>query len=541
MGNLSIGRRLQIMAGVAMASLLILAASGVNVAYNLRSSVSYVYRDTLPSVELIDAINEDFLRLRLTVLYHFLTKETEKKDALEGQMKGLKEKLRSKLAEYEQKFVTGSKGREIFEKEKKLFETYFIEIQPAIDSSRAKNEDALWASVKQATGSMQLLSETLAEHKKYREDLASERIAEAKAVDDRSMIVSLILVVASLASVGLISYFVTREIRTRMGRLSDLMNQVNETLDFTARVKVTRMDELGTSGDAFNKLLDKLQASLKAISTNTESVANAATDMATTSKQVATSSHLQAEAASNMAATIEEMTVSINHVADRALETSRLANESGKLASEGEHVIEDTTQEIQNIAATVNQAATLIHGLENHSQQISNVVQVIKDVAEQTNLLALNAAIEAARAGEQGRGFAVVADEVRKLAERTSASTQEIAETIQAMRDGASNAVVSMESVVSQVKIGVEKSKSANASMRQIGEGARGSFGMVEEITEAIREQGAATNNIAAQVERIAQMSEESSAAAGNSANSASNLDTLAKEMHQIVSQYKLA
>jgi len=262
--------------------------------------------------------------------------------------------------------------------------------------------------------------------------------------------------------------------------------------------------------------------------------------MSTTSNQVATASHHQSESASDMAATVEEMTVSINHVGDRAQEANRLSSESGQLAISGEKVISQTVSDIQDIAATVHEAAELIHGLERHSQEISNVVAVIREVADQTNLLALNAAIEAARAGEQGRGFAVVADEVRKLAERTAVSTQEISRTINTIRTGASNAVTSMQGVVSKVTKGVESAQEANEAIRQIGEGSRNAVGMVEEITSAIREQATATNNIAMQVERIAQMSEESSAAAGNSAETAQDLDRLATDMQRIVSTYRL-
>jgi methyl-accepting chemotaxis protein len=262
--------------------------------------------------------------------------------------------------------------------------------------------------------------------------------------------------------------------------------------------------------------------------------------MSAASAQMSSASRMQSESASSMAATMEQMTVSINHVADRAQEANHISSDSGKLAVAGSRVIGQTVSDIQEIAQTVHEAANVIHGLEQNSQRISNVVAVIKEVAEQTNLLALNAAIEAARAGEQGRGFAVVADEVRKLAERTAISTREITSTIDTMRSSAADAVTSMQGVISKVEAGVERAKEANQSIQKISEGSHTAVGMVEEIASAIREQGAATNNIAIQVERIAQMSEESSVSSASSAEAATRLDALAIDMQRIVEAYKL-
>ncbi|WP_263769351.1 methyl-accepting chemotaxis protein, partial [Propionivibrio soli] len=301
-----------------------------------------------------------------------------------------------------------------------------------------------------------------------------------------------------------------------------------------------REDEIGLTAQALNRLIDKLQGNLKTILERSASVAHSANQMAATSGQVAIASHQQSESAANMAATVEQMTVSINHVGDRASEADRLSTQSGTLAASGESIIGKTVDDINKISDTVHQAADRIRELVENSQRISSVVAVIKEVADQTNLLALNAAIEAARAGEQGRGFAVVADEVRKLAERTSASTQEISKTIESMRTGADEVAMRMESVVAEVGRGVDSASKANEAINQIGIGSRNAVEMVQEISSAIREQASAMTTIAQQVERIAQMSEESSAAADNSAQVAKDLDNLATEMQHIVRAYRL-
>ena len=241
-----------------------------------------------------------------------------------------------------------------------------------------------------------------------------------------------------------------------------------------------------------------------------------------------------------MAASVEEMTVSISHVSDRSEEAHSLSTESGKYAVEGETVIAQTVSDINQISQSVGLASQRIQELEAASHQISSIVSVIKEVADQTNLLALNAAIEAARAGEQGRGFAVVADEVRKLAERTSTSTQEISSRIDSIRTVSKDAVESMADAVNLVSTGVTRAGNASEAIQRISQASQHAVNMVEEITAAIREQSQASTTIAGSVEGIAQMAEESSVAAKNSAESARNLDEVAKEMREVVAAYRL-
>ena len=283
--------------------------------------------------------------------------------------------------------------------------------------------------------------------------------------------------------------------------------------------------------------LRKLIGELKA---NADGVASAAHQLSPASEQLAIGTAQQSEAASSMAAAVEEMTVSINHVSDSAHEARQVTGETGEQSNNGKRVIQDTVAEMKEISRTVAEASETIHAVGENSQKISSIVQVIKDVADQTNLLALNAAIEAARAGEQGRGFAVVADEVRKLAERTAQATTEIGDMIDAVQSSAQAAVGTMQQAVARVEGGVEMANRAGESMSGISDGAERVVSAVNEISSALKEQSVASNEIASNVERIAQMSEENSAATREAADTARQLEALAVDTRAAVSQFRV-
>ncbi|MEI7430171.1 MAG: methyl-accepting chemotaxis protein [Betaproteobacteria bacterium] len=538
MNNITIAQRITLMLTVALISLIGIGAYALLGLGNAQDRFEFMQENVIPSVKVLNEAILAIERNRIATRDHMLASSPAEKETAAKKVNEFFAVIEKSFAKYEKECIADDTDRKMLQADRDALSRYIPKVQAVLDKSNANDpKEALRLQQGISSELLKLLPAHIDYNWKLGEDQRKENLADYK----QSKWILLATNLFALLVSGGLGFVVIREIRSRLIKLSGMMDQVNQTLDFTLRISpIKRLDEIGTSADAFNKLLDRLQGNLKSIADGAHSVASAASLMSTTSNQVATASHQQSESASEMAATVEEMTVSINHVGDRAQEANRISSESGQLAISGETVISQTVSDIQDIAATVNQAAEIIHGLEQHSQEISNVVAVIKEVADQTNLLALNAAIEAARAGEQGRGFAVVADEVRKLAERTAISTQEISRTIDTMRTNAGNAVTSMEGVVSKVSKGVESAQEANTSIQQIGEGSRNAVGMVEEIASAIREQATATNNIAMQVERIAQMSEESSAAAGNSAETSRDLDRLATDMQRIVSAYKL-
>jgi len=271
-----------------------------------------------------------------------------------------------------------------------------------------------------------------------------------------------------------------------------------------------------------------------------EQVADAARNLAANSQQVSQSSSQQSEAAASMAASVEQITVSLSHVADSAANARSMAEETGRLSTEGKGLVQDTVGEINKIADSVTRSSGVIETLGEQSNQISSIVNVIKEIADQTNLLALNAAIEAARAGEQGRGFAVVADEVRKLAERTTSSTQEIATMINAIQHGTQSAVHGMEDGRNQVGEGVQMAAKTGESMARIQAGTQQVLDAVEDISSALSEQTSASVQIARDVETIAQMTEENSAAVNAVSQSANQLEQLAGDLKRSVDQFKV-
>jgi methyl-accepting chemotaxis protein len=338
----------------------------------------------------------------------------------------------------------------------------------------------------------------------------------------------------------LIKFILNKLVTQPVGRMKSAIVHVGNSNDFTHRVAVTSNDEVGHAASAFNDLMQKLQDAFSQLHDGIDKLATSSTALSNSSLEVAANSAHQSEAAAAMASTVEELTVSIGEVSEGARVALKHAETSGELSEKGSEIIHRATDEINKIADKVRDASVVIQDLGEQSSRISSIIQVISDIAEQTNLLALNAAIEAARAGEQGRGFAVVADEVRKLAERTQKSTGEISGMINSMQESSRAAVEGMVATVGMFDEGTALAQQADESIKQIQEESRQSHQAAIDISSALLEQNTASTEIAGTVEKVAQMTEENSAAANNTASAAIELSQLADEMRATVSKFKI-
>jgi methyl-accepting chemotaxis protein len=340
----------------------------------------------------------------------------------------------------------------------------------------------------------------------------------------------------------LVIYLLTAVAAAIGGAVATLARSAEQVADgqLTVKVELDTRDELQRIAGAFNRMSSSIATLLRGARQTADKLSTAADELAGASHQVAQGSTRQSDAATAMAAAVEEMTVGINHISSNARDAQSEAGEAGRLSSEGSEVVRQTLTDINSISEVVRRSADIVRKLGAHSSKISAIVGTIKEIADQTNLLALNAAIEAARAGEQGRGFAVVADEVRKLAERTAQSTREIADMIGVIQNGARDAVQAMEEGVTRVGEGVERAGQAGDAISQIRDGAGRTMDSINEISDALREQSAASTEIAQRVEGIAQMAEQNSAHSQATARTAGHLKDLAAHLEQDIGRFRL-
>ncbi len=372
----------------------------------------------------------------------------------------------------------------------------------------------------------------------FQEKGIQEKRKEIETTIRKAWIILVVFAIVAIVLGVLVSMTITRSITSPIRRSIETAKTLAEG-NLSIDVTVDRKDEFGDEMKAFKGMVEKWKILITEVKSSATRVASASHEMNESADRLARGASTQVERTIQVSTASEEMSQASLDIARNANNISESAKEMVHTAKNGNGIVNKSVSKVKEIARTVNKSSDFVKELGHQSEKIGEIVLVINDIADQTNLLALNAAIEAARAGEAGRGFAVVADEVKKLAERTTKSTQEIGGMINTVKTGVDKAVQSMSEASGSVKLGVEFSNEAGIALNEIVNNSADLQSMVQQIAAAIEEMNSTTDEIAKDIEQVANVTKDSSDAAEQLTQAAHELSGLSVTLEDSVSGFR--
>ncbi|MCP3670900.1 MAG: HAMP domain-containing protein [Gammaproteobacteria bacterium] len=369
--------------------------------------------------------------------------------------------------------------------------------------------------------------------------LAKSLEVEAREAHGSMVTLFLTLIICSTGLSALLAFYTIRGISSAVNDLQQTADHISKG-DLTARTSYSGHDELGRIATDFNNVSENFHGVISELADATGQMASVAEQTASVTEQTSSGLQRQKEETEQVATAMNEMNATAQEVARNAQHAAQATQDADEASLHGRQVVDKAVSVINDVATDVESAASVIQNLEAESLEIGKVLDVIRGIAEQTNLLALNAAIEAARAGEQGRGFAVVADEVRTLASRTQESTQEIDEMITRLQGGANDAVKAMQKGTKQAESGVEQAAEAGNSLAAITEAVAQISNMNIQIASAAEEQTAVAEEINRNIMNISDVANHTAEGAEQTAQASGQVATLSEGLLGLVAKFKI-
>ena len=388
--------------------------------------------------------------------------------------------------------------------------------------------------------SLNRLKSAIENFENVRNEEFEESISLANKYSARLISIGMIVGLITIALLLIAAISISRGIHKSIKEIITSLRDISEgDGDLTVRLQTDNQDELGELVACFNTFVSKLQTTIKEVLEISSPLSATARTVRNSAEETSTDTQYQKEGVRTTISSVSEMNSAVQNIADSASQAANSVNNASELAVDGAAVVDDAISSINQLATKISDAAQVIYRLESDVEQVGNVLDVIRSIAEQTNLLALNAAIEAARAGEQGRGFAVVADEVRTLASRTQSSTEEIQNTIEKLQQASQEAVSTMHSGTEMVGDSVEKASVAGQSLKALENTIANINSMTTTIATATNQQTVVAKSIVGSVEDIGGTTEKTSQTAGELVNVSNELAVMAEKLQQVTSGFK--